>query len=75
MAKEDEAGVAFHIKGDAVEFEALRDGGLHLADRARGGRVQVDEGAVFAVHYEVTVGAPAFGDFDEVVDAEAAGPC
>ena len=74
MAKEDEAAVAFHVELDTIEIEALRDGGLHLADRTRGGGVQIDEGAVFAVHYKVAVSTPTFGYFDEVVDAEAAGP-
>ena len=74
MAEEYEAAVAFHVEFYAVDVEPLRDCGFHLSDRAVRGRVQVDERAVLAVHDEVAAGAAAFGDFDEVVDAEAAGP-
>ncbi len=73
-AEEYEAAVAFHVVGEGVRNEALCDGGFHLADGARRGRVEVDERTVLAVHDEVAGGASALGDFDKVVDGETAGP-
>ena len=75
VAEEYEAAIALHVEFYAVHVESMCDCGLHLPDCAMRGWVQVDEGAVFAVHDEVTAGAAAFGYFDEVVDAEASGPC
>ncbi len=73
-AEEYEAAVAFHVVGEGFGDEALCDGGFHLADCAGGGRIQVDERAILAVHDEVAGGASALGDFDEIVNREAAGP-
>ena len=60
MAEEDEAAVTIDIKADVVEGKALGDGGFHLANRTRSGRIEIDKGAVLAVHDEVAFGAAAF---------------
>lgn len=74
LAEEDEAAVALDVDWDALEREALRDGGLHLADGSPLTQVHVHQRAILTVHDEVPVGAALDGNFDEIFDGEAAGP-
>lgn len=75
MAEEDETAIAFHVKLDAVHVESLRDRCFHFAYCAAFGVVEVYKGAVLAVHNEIALGAATFGDFDEVINTQPAGPC
>ena len=68
QAEEDEAAIALDIAGDALDVgEALRDGGLHLADAALLRDVDVGQRPVLAVHDEVALRAALFGYVDKVV--------
>lgn len=75
QCEEDKPTVTVDIAFDAIELEALRDGGLHFADSTALGEVDFGERAVLSVHDEVAIGPPFLGDRDEVVDLEAARPC
>lgn len=74
LAEEDESAVALDVDGDTLDREALRDRGLHLADAALLGQVDVGQRAVLSVHDEVAVRAALDRDGNEVFDRQATGP-
>lgn len=87
LAEEDEATVAINVElggfgvgGSAitasggVELEAVRDGGLHLADGTVVVAGQLDQSAALTVHDENALLLASLGDSNEVVDRLGAAP-
>ena len=75
LAEEDEAAVAVDVKLALGEGEAVRDGGLHLADGAVGRGAQLGQRAALSVHDEDAALLAGLGDVDEVVNVTRAAPC
>lgn len=74
-AEEDEAAVALDITLYTVDAESLRNCGLHFANAASLGQVDLGQSTVFAMHDEVSGRTTLLGDFYEFVNLQSSRPC